>query len=124
MYEIMRYWEEDVPEWSADERDFAAAWRSLPKWVVSRSLKSVGPNAMLVQNDVETVLRELKARRAGEIDVAGPDLARSLTDLGLVDEYQLCFRPFVLGHGTPFFAGPGRRSALWPAIELARTRSG
>jgi riboflavin biosynthesis pyrimidine reductase len=33
-------------------------------------------------------------------------LARSLTDLGLVDEYRLYFRPFVLGHGTPFFAGP------------------
>jgi dihydrofolate reductase len=105
-YEIMRYWDEDLPEWDADERDFAAAWRSQPKWVVSRSLTSVGPNATLVQNDVGTVLRELKARLVGEIDVAGPDLARSLTDLGLVDEYRLYFRPFVLGHGTPFFAGP------------------
>ena len=105
-YEIMRYWDEDLPEWDAEELDFAAAWRSQPKWVVSRSLKSVGPNATLVQNDVGTVLRELKARLVGEIDVAGPDLARSLTDLGLVDEYRLYFRPFVLGHGTPFFAGP------------------
>ena len=73
---------------------------------MSRSLKSVGPNATLVQNDVGTVLRELKVRLVGEIDVAGPDLARSLTDLGLVDEYRLYFRPFVLGDGTPFFAGP------------------
>ena len=105
-YEIMRYWEEDQPDWDAGDLDFAAAWRSLPKWVVSRSLKSVGPNATLVQNDVGTVLRELKARLVGEIDVAGPDLARSLTDLGLVDEYRLYFRAFVLGHGTPFFAGP------------------
>ena len=83
-----------------------AAWRSQPKWVVSRSLKSVGPNATLVQNDVGTVLRELKARLAGEIDVAGPELARSLTELGLVDEYRLYFRPIVLGRGTPFFAVP------------------
>ncbi|MGA2397326.1 MAG: dihydrofolate reductase family protein [Steroidobacteraceae bacterium] len=105
-YEIMRYWDEDLPEWDAEELDFAAAWRSQPKWVVSRSLKSVGPNATLVQNDVGTVLRALKARLLGEIDVAGPELARSLTDLGLVDEYRLYFRPFVLGHGTPFFAGP------------------
>src|SRR3977135_2679767 len=45
MYEVMRYWDEDRPEWDAEERDFAAAWRSQPKWVVSRSLKSVGPNA-------------------------------------------------------------------------------
>jgi len=105
-YEIMRYWDEDQPEWDAEERDFAAAWRSQPKWVVSRSLKSVGPNATLVQNDFGTVLRELKARLVGEIEVAGPDLARSLTDLGLIDEYRLYFRPIVLGHGTPFFAGP------------------
>ncbi len=105
-YEIMRYWDEDLPEWDTEQLDFAAAWRSQPKWVVSRSLKSVGPNATLVQNDLGTVLRELKARLVGEIDVAGPDLARSLTDLGLVDEYRLYFRPFVLGHGTPFFAGP------------------
>ena len=105
-YEIMRYWDEDQPDWDAEDLDFAAAWRSLPKWVVSRSLKAVGPNATLVQNDVGTVLRELKARLVGEIDVAGPDLARSLTDLRLVDEYRLYFRPFVLGHGTPFFVGP------------------
>ncbi len=105
-YEIMRYWEQDLPGWEAREYNFAAAWRSHPKWVVSRSLESVGPNATLVQNDIGTVLRELKARLAGEIDVAGPDLARSLTDLGLIDEYRLYLRPFVLGHGTPFFAGP------------------
>jgi dihydrofolate reductase len=58
-YEIMRYWDEDQPDWDAGDLDFAAAWRSLPKWVVSRSLKSVGPNATLVQNDVGTVLRDL-----------------------------------------------------------------
>src|SRR5258708_38940479 len=102
----MRCWDEDVSEWDAEELAFAAAWRSQPKWVVSRSLKAVGPNATLVQNDVGTVLREIKARLVGEIDVAGPDFARSLTDLGLIDEYRLYFRPFVLGPGTPFFSGP------------------
>ncbi|MEO6338825.1 MAG: dihydrofolate reductase family protein [Caulobacteraceae bacterium] len=106
IYEIMRYWDEDDPEWGAEERDFAAAWRSQPKWVVSRSLKSAGPNATLVADDVEAVVRGLKARLVGEIAVAGPDLARSLTDLGLVDEYRLYLHPVVLGRGTPFFAGP------------------
>ena len=106
VYELMRYWEEDRPEWSAEEREFAAAWRSQPKWVVSRSLKSVGPNATLVSDDIEAVMRGLKARLVGEIAVAGPDLARSLTDLGLIDEYRLYFLPVVLGRGKPFFAGP------------------
>ena len=105
-YEIMRYWDEDLPEWDAEERDLAAAWRSQPKWVVSRSLKSVGPNATLVEDDIEAVIRGLKAQLVGEIDVAGPDLARSLADLGLVDEYRLYLHPVVLGRGKPFFAGP------------------
>jgi dihydrofolate reductase len=106
MYEIMRYWDEDDPAWDAALRDFAAAWRSQPKWVVSRSLKSVGPNATLVEGDLETVVRGLKAELAGEIAASGPDLARSLTDLGLIDEYRLYFHPVVLGRGAPFFAGP------------------
>ncbi len=105
-YEILRYWDEDRPEWGADERDFAAAWRGHPKWVVSRSLKSVGPNATLVGDDLDAAIRSLKAEFVGEIALAGPDLARSLTELGLIDEYRLYFRPFVLGHGAPFFAGP------------------
>lgn len=106
MYEVMRYWDEDYPEWTPDLRDFAVAWRRQPKWVVSRSLKSVGPNATLVTDDIETVIRGLKDKLTGEISVSGPDLARSLTELGLVDEYRLYFHPVVLGRGKPFFAGP------------------
>jgi dihydrofolate reductase len=105
-YEVMRYWDEDHSEWTAEQRDFAAVWRRQPKWVVSRSLKSAGPNATLVGDDIEAVIGGLKARLAGEIEVAGPDLARSLADLGLIDEYRLYLRPFVLGRGKPFFAGP------------------
>jgi dihydrofolate reductase len=103
-YEVMRYWDEDQPEWGADEREFAAAWRSQPKWVASRTLKSVGPNATLVADDIESAVRELKTTLTGEIEIAGPELAQSLA--GLIDEYRLYFRPVVLGRGKPFFAGP------------------
>jgi dihydrofolate reductase len=103
MYEVMRYWDEDRPEWTAEHHEFATAWRSQPKWVVSRSLKSVGPNATLVSDDIEEVIRGLKARLVGEIAVSGPDLAQSLTDLGLIDEYRLYFLPVVLGHGIILF---------------------
>ncbi len=105
MYEVMRYWDEEQPDWDAHDREFAAVWRSKPKWVVSRSLKSVGPNATLVTDGVAAV-RDLKARLDGEIEVAGPDLAQSLGDAGLIDEYRLYFRSVVLGSGKPFFAGP------------------
>jgi dihydrofolate reductase len=105
-YEIMRYWDEDRAEWDAEDHAFAALWRGLQKWVVSRSLKAVGPNATLLEGDLDAAIRGLKARLPGEIWVAGPRLAKSLTDLGLIDEYRLYFRPVVLGGGAPFFAGP------------------
>jgi dihydrofolate reductase len=105
MYETMRYWDEESHDWTADERDFANAWRRQHKWVVSKSLKSVGPNATLVSNDFETVVRRLKDELTGDIDIAGPTLAQSLTDLNLIDEYRLYLHPYVTGHGKPFFAG-------------------
>ncbi|MHB2206475.1 dihydrofolate reductase family protein [Methylobacterium sp. CM6257] len=106
IYEIMRYWDDEHPEWGAEEREFAAAWRRQPKWVVSHTLESVGSNAALVGKELEAAVRGLKAEHAGEIGVAGPELARSLTALGLIDEYRLYFHPVVLGQGKPFFAGP------------------
>jgi dihydrofolate reductase len=112
VYALMRYWDEDRPEWSADERAFAEAWRGLPKWVVSRTLTAVGPNATLVADDIEATVRGLKARLDGEVDVAGPDLAARLGALGLIDEYRLYLHPVVLGAGTPFFAGPRPRLRL------------
>jgi dihydrofolate reductase len=106
IYEVMQYWDEDRADWDPDEREFAVAWRLQPKWVVSRSLKSVGPNACLVEGDVGSAVKKLKAEHTGEIEAAGPELAQSLTDLGLIDEYRLYFHPIVLGKGKPFFAGP------------------
>jgi dihydrofolate reductase len=119
MYEVMRYWDDDLADWDAQEREYAAVWRSQPKWVVSRSLKSVGPNASLVEGDLEAAVRDLKARLDGEIEVAGPELAGRLTELGLIDEYRLYLRPFVLGRGKPFFTGP-----LGPLHLVASDRIG
>jgi dihydrofolate reductase len=108
IYEIMRYWDDERPEWTSEERDFATAWRSQPKWVVSRSLESVGPNATLVSDNIEATIRELKTQLEGEIDVSGPVLAGSLSELGLIDEFRLYFHPVVLGGGKPFFVGQRR----------------
>jgi len=105
-YEIMRYWDETLPDWDEEDRDFAAVWRGKPKWVVSSSLKSVGPSAELVSGDFEKMIRGMKAELAGEIHVAGPLLAQSLSEASLIDEYRLYLRPVVLGGGQPFFAGP------------------
>lgn len=113
LYEVMRYWDADHAEWDEAERDFAAAWRSQPKWVVSHSSKSVGPNARLIEDDLESKIRRLKAELPGELGIGGPKLAHSLTDLGLIDEYRIYLHPIVLGRGTLFFGGSA------PPLRLA-----
>jgi dihydrofolate reductase len=104
LYEIMRYWDHDQSDWSADHQAFAAAWRRQPKWVASRTLSEVGPNATLLDGDVEIAIRKLKDEHDGEIEVGGPNLAKSPTALGLVDEYRIYLHPVVLGEGNPYFA--------------------
>jgi len=105
LYEIMRYWEQNDPDWTAAEREFAEAWLAMPKWVASHTLTSVGPNATLVGDDLEGAVLGLKDEMTGEIDVGGPVLAQSLGEKGLIDEYRLYFHPVVLGGGDPFFRG-------------------
>ena len=85
--------------------------------VASRSLKSVGPNARLVEDDLEGAIRDLKAERDGEIEVARPDLAQSLTELGLIDDIKYLSCLVTASHISP---DPDRRSALWLMIGLAR----
>ena len=106
IYEIMRYWEEDQPDWGPDEHAFAVAWRKQPKWVVSRTLADVGPNATLVPGDLARVAGDLKSRLEGQVDICGTLLAQSLGELGLIDDYRIYFHPVVLGSGKPYFAGP------------------
>jgi dihydrofolate reductase len=105
MYEIMRYWDDEQEGWGEAEWDYARAWRGMEKWVVSRTLSSVGPNATLISEGVEAAVRGLKETLEGEIEVAGPELAGSLTKLGLIDEYRIYLHPVVLGAGKPFFVG-------------------
>jgi dihydrofolate reductase len=103
IYELMRYWDGDQPEWNAAQREFATAWQRHPKWVASRTLTSVGPNATLIRGDLDAFVRDLKTTVDGELDVAGPELAAAIAPL--IDEYRLYFRPYVLGGGKPYFAG-------------------
>lgn len=120
MYEVMRYWDEDHSDWDEAERDYAAAWRSQPKWVGSCMMKSAGPNATLVRDDVEAAIRGLKVRLDGVIEVSGPELAANLAALVLVDEYCLYIHPVVLGGGKPFFAAPRPRLRLIASDRIGK----
>jgi len=102
MYEVMALW--DRPEGEEAEPDFARAFRASPKWVVSRTLDKVGPNAELLGGDLRAEVEQLKASYDGEIEVAGPQIAGSLTELGLIDEYRMYLLPVTMGSGKAFFA--------------------
>jgi dihydrofolate reductase len=105
MYEVMRYWDTDQPDWGAEERDYAAVWRGQHKYVVSRTLSEVGPNATLARGDPQGLAGRLKAEIDGDILAAGPNLAGQLSAAGLIDEYQIYLHPAVVGGGKPYFLG-------------------
>ena len=112
LYEIMSYFDQEQPNGNEAERAFSDAWRKSHKWVVSKTLTSVGPNATLINGDVEAEVRRLKAEHEGDIEVGGAVLAKSLTDWGLIDAYRIYLHTVVLGEGDPFFAGPRPRLRL------------
>ena len=99
MYEVMRYWDDDQPDWDAVERDFAAAWRATPKWVVSHTLESVGPNAALVRDDAGAfVRRRLTGKRVSPLTPA--DASRPIVCHGSAASRAL---PSPAGHAAEAF---------------------
>src|SRR5258707_11031627 len=84
MYEIMRYWDDDLPDWDAEDRDFAAVWRSQGNWVVSRSFESDGPNATLIEVDFEAGYPQLQGQLGGGGDVARRNAVRKPYELWVI----------------------------------------
>jgi dihydrofolate reductase len=126
MYETMVYWEnhEVDKESSAYEDEFALIWRGLDKLVVSSTLDSVSSaRTRLVREVQPDEIRRLKATSENDISVAGPTLAASFINAGLVDEYGLYCMPVVFGGGTPMFKDLDRRLDL-ALVEEHRFASG
>ncbi len=119
-YEIMG------PHWAASEGPIATAMNDKPKAVFSRTLKQAqwGP-AKIFGGDVVAGIAELKARDdEGTVLVhGGPDFARSLTRLGLVDEFQLTTVPIAIGAGRSPFAELQEHLKL-DVVEEERFQSG
>src|SRR3954465_16062134 len=119
-YEIMG------PHWAASEGPIATAMNEKPKAVFSRTLKAAdwGP-AEIFGEGLGAAIPELKARGDDGTILAhgGPPFAKSLTRLGLVDEYQLTTVPIAIGAGRSPFADLDEHLKL-EVVEEERFQTG
>lgn len=101
------------PEWMGErEIAFAEAIDHARKYVVSSALDGVDWNADLVRGDVRRAVEQLKAEPGEGLWVGGVTLPRTLTDLGLIDEYEFVVQPILAGHGPTLLAGLRERREL------------
>jgi dihydrofolate reductase len=84
---------------------FARTIDAAKKYVVSSTLDRVDWNAELVRGDLGQAVRELRRQPGKGLFVGGTKLALALTELGLIDEYELIVHPRLAGHGPTLFAG-------------------
>lgn len=96
-------------EW---QRPFARTIDAAKKYVVSRTLERVDWNAELIRGDLGEAVRRLKEQPGHALFAAGSKLGLALTELGLIDEYELVVHPRIVGHGPTLFAGLTRHVDL------------
>jgi dihydrofolate reductase len=97
---------------------FARTIDAAKKYVVSSSLDRVDWNAELVRGDLAKAVRQLKQEPGRGLFAAGVKLALSLTELGLIDEYEFVVHPRLAGHGPTLFAGLSKHVDLKPVSRL------
>lgn len=92
--------------WPTSGNPIAAPMNDIPKVVFSKTLKSASwPPTRIADGDTAEEIARLKAEPGGEILAhGGTRFARSLIELGLVDQYRLWVLPAVVGEGAPLFS--------------------
>ena len=113
------------PHWAASEGPIATAMNDKPKAVFSRTLEKADWGPAEIFGDVGAGIAELKARDDEGTVLAhgGPGFAKSLTRLGLVDEYQLTTVPIAIGAGLSPFAELEEHLKL-DVVDQQRFKSG
>jgi dihydrofolate reductase len=98
-----------------DEVGFAEKFNTMPKYVVSSTLSEPleWTNSKLLGSDLEAGVNALREQLGGDVLVNGSiQLAQSLMQLDLVDEYRLMVFPVVLGSGRTLFGDGGRKASM------------
>lgn len=116
-YQLMAgYWPTVLTDPTANkhELDHAQWVQQIPKTVFSSTLpRADWNNTTLIKDNVNEAVNNLKQQPGNDLVIFGsPGLAKSLMNLGLIDEYKLTLHPVILGEGIPLFDSPGQRSTL------------
>ncbi|MDX6630122.1 MAG: hypothetical protein QOH00_2368 [Gaiellales bacterium] len=91
--------------WPQREGPFAEKVNSMPKYVVSTTLKELAwNNSTLIDSDVIERIQALKAHEGGPLLVAGSHtLVHALMEHDLIDELRLMIFPVTIGSGLRVF---------------------
>ncbi|GAA1021289.1 dihydrofolate reductase family protein [Amycolatopsis albidoflavus] len=122
VWELMSSYWPDVESISTHPHDlaFAPIWREKPKLVFSRTLSSADWNTTVANGDLTEEVAKHKATTNGDIVLMGGyALAAELGRRGLIDEYQVCIHPVILGGDKRPFAEGTTRAQL----QLVETRT-
>ncbi len=121
-YQLMEYWATVVknPTGIKSMDEFAVTIDNIPKIVFSNTLKNVEwKTTKLAKRDIKEEVLELKQQAGKNILVGSPSLIVALTQLDLIDEYQLCVQPIILGNGLPLLKNINDRINL----KLLKTKT-
>jgi len=106
-YQLMEsFWPTLVKEPSGNKAmdDFAVLMDNIPKIVYSRTLKTVSWNNSTLKHEIiKEEIEALKGQAGKDIGVGSPSMIVALGNLGLIDEYQICILPIILGNGLVLF---------------------
>lgn len=121
-YQLMEYWLTVLknPTGNKATDEFAVAIDQIQKIVFSRTLDNVEwESATVAKQDLKEEVLKLKQQTGKDILVGSPGLIVSLTNLQLIDEYQLCIHPVIAGSGMLLFKNINDRTIL----ELIKTKT-
>ncbi|HQY20035.1 MAG TPA: dihydrofolate reductase family protein [Ignavibacteria bacterium] len=121
-YQLMEYWRDVLKKPTGEKAmdEFAVAIDRIPKIVFSRTLKNLDwETAKLADRDIKEEVLELRQQPGKDIFVGSPGLISELTNLYLIDEYQLCVHPVIAGSGLPLFKNINEKIIL----KLIKTKT-
>lgn len=123
-FELMKFWQPMIqnPSGKKSMDDFAKAIGGIPKIVFSHTWnqQDIGwESAELATRDFKEEVLELKKQPGKDILLGSPSLIVAGTNLNLIDEYQLCIHPVLIGKGLPLFKEIKEKAIL----KLTKTKT-